>query len=329
VAFQKRIADAIGMPPDIVPILALALALMVFASWNQSYWWITLEEDHFGWLTPAFALFIIYDRRVAITAAWRACASPRSPRARGAQGWALNGVAIALFTLGILALLAGACHRAGGGPSIKGTFVASFGICLILLTLPFLTAPPTPTPVEAPLRSDARVALCALFLFPALVWLFSEPLVSVAETQLSGHILAPMAALVSHIFDFLGFPITREGNVLLMPDHGRVGVEEACSGIRSFAACVYAGSFLGALMLKKLWQQALLLVVATALALILNFGRSLFLAAWAYTHGTAAIEGTVHDAAGYFVMGLTVIGLFLILTGLIHWARRSHWAPAS
>jgi exosortase/archaeosortase family protein len=49
------------------------------------------------------------------------------------------------------------------------------------------------------------------------------------------------------------------------------------------------------------------------LAFLTNLVRSLFLTAWAYNFGPHAIEGTVHDAAGYAVLGLTVIGLLCLL----------------
>jgi len=296
--------------------MALMLAFMAFAAWNQSYWWITLEEDHFGWLTPAFALFVLYDRRAKLLAAWNECGTAGSVRASGLFGILLNVLAGGTFIFGLLALIAGAVDRAGGGHSFKGTFIASFGISLLLVAVPWLAAPTAQRPAAGTVRTDPRVALCSLLLFPAIVWLFSEPLLTQVETQLSSFILGPMAAIVARIFDFLGSPITREGNILLMPDHGRVGIEEACSGIRSFAACLYAGTFLGALMLKRFWQQALLILLATFIALILNFARSLFLTTWAYNHGTASIEGFVHDSAGYIVMGLTVCALFLILSCL-------------
>jgi exosortase/archaeosortase family protein len=49
------------------------------------------------------------------------------------------------------------------------------------------------------------------------------------------------------------------------------------------------------------------------LAFATNLLRSLFLTAWAYRYGTTAIEGTVHDVAGYAVLGLTVAGLLCLL----------------
>jgi len=49
------------------------------------------------------------------------------------------------------------------------------------------------------------------------------------------------------------------------------------------------------------------------LAFVTNLMRSLFLTAWAYNYGPDAIEGTVHDVAGYAVLGLTLVGLLCLL----------------
>jgi len=54
-------------------------------------------------------------------------------------------------------------------------------------------------------------------------------------------------------------------------------------------------------------------VAALVLAFATTLGRSLFLTAWAYRHGPAAIDGPVHDATGYAVLGFTVVGLFCLL----------------
>jgi hypothetical protein len=47
--------------------------------------------------------------------------------------------------------------------------------------------------------------------------------------------------------------------------------------------------------------------------MLFNLGRCIFLTAWAYFNGTTSIEGTVHDAAGYCVLLLTVSALFGVL----------------
>jgi exosortase/archaeosortase family protein len=107
-------------------------------------------------------------------------------------------------------------------------------------------------------------------------------------------------------------PIEQQGNVLVLPT-GSVGVADACSGIRSLTACLFAGSFLSAVFLDRLWKKITLVGAAMGLAFLTNLGRSLFLTAWAYRNGPGAIEGMVHDVAGYAVLGLTVVGLLCLL----------------
>jgi exosortase len=156
-----------------------------------------------------------------------------------------------------------------------------------------------------------------LFLFPVLVWLVSAPMVSAIESQLNLALLRRVVTVVAFVFDTLGLPIEQQGNVLALPPvNGRpnnVGVEDACSGIRSLTACLFAGSFLAAVFVRRLWKKITLVVAAMLLAFLTNLGRSLFLTAWAYRYGHEAIEGTVHDVAGYAVLGLTVAGLLCLL----------------
>ena len=95
--------------------------------------------------------------------------------------------------------------------------------------------------------------------------------------------------------------------------NGNVGVEEACSGIRSLTGCLFAGSFFAAVFLEKRWKKIALVVAALLLAFVTNLARSLFLTAWAYNHGPESIGGAMHDLAGYAVLGLTVAGQLCLL----------------
>ena len=168
-----------------------------------------------------------------------------------------------------------------------------------------------------------RLALTALFLFPALIWLISAPLVSALETQIRVFLLTRVTVVVFTLLDTLGYEIQREGNVLILP-LGRVGVEEACSGIRSLTACLFAGSFLAAVFLNRLWKKVALVVAALVLAVVTNLMRSLFLTLWAYQHGADAIKehwhlpllgdiGSVHDVTGMAILGVTCVGLLCLL----------------
>jgi exosortase len=182
----------------------------------------------------------------------------------------------------------------------------------LLLPLLLLNAPESPAPSSGSLLGDARVKLAAWFLFPVLVWLVSAPMVSAVEQQLNLFLLRKVVTVVAFVFDLLGLPIEQQGNVLVLPT-GSVGVADACSGIRSLTACLFAGSFLSAVFLDRLWKKITLVGAAMGLAFLTNLGRSLFLTAWAYRNGPGAIEGMVHDVAGYAVLGLTVVGLLCLL----------------
>jgi hypothetical protein len=151
-------------------------------------------------MASAFVAFVVHDRWPRILSAIRACEAPLSPRASGAAGWTLGFLAYAALTGGALLFLIGALYRAGAGASYPGTLALSLGTGALVLPLLFLNSPesvstttapdavpkaPGSSPVSVGLWADARVKLVALFLFPALVWLVSAPMVSVIENNLS------------------------------------------------------------------------------------------------------------------------------------------------
>jgi exosortase len=304
------------VPAPFLTALLLGGGFMAFVAWDQSHWWSTKEDYGFGWLVPAFVAFVIYDRLPKIFAALKVCAEAGSPRATGTAKWVLGFLTYAALAGGALLFLVGALYRAGAGPSYPGTLALSLGTGALLLPLLFLNAPEAPSGSVAPgqvgLLDDARVKLVVLFLFPALVWLVSAPMVSVIENNLSLFMLNRVAGTVFFVFDLLGMAIEQRGNLLVLPT-GEVGVAEACSGIRSFTACLFAGSFLAAVFLDKPWKKIGLVVAAICFAFFTNILRSLFLTSWAYNYGPEAIEGNVHDIAGYAVLGLTVVGLLCLL----------------
>ncbi|QYM80064.1 exosortase/archaeosortase family protein [Horticoccus luteus] len=293
--------------------LLLGAGFMAFVAWDQSHWWRVKEDYGFGWLVPAFVAFVVYDRWEKIAATVGACAAPGSPRASGVVGKLQTIAVVAVMILGVLFFLLGAFYRAGAGTSQPGTLALTLGMIGIVLPLIYFNAPPTPAPTVAGFGRDPRLKLAALFLFPALVWLVSAPLVSAIDQQLRLFLLRKVVTVVSVVFEVLGLPLEQQGNVLVLPSGGTVGVEDACSGIRSLTGCLFAGSFLAAVFLQRWWQKIALVVAAMILAFVTNLARGLFLTSWAYRYGADSISGEVHDIAGYAVLGLTVVGLLLLL----------------
>jgi exosortase len=300
-----------GLPGSFGCALGLGAGFLAFVAWDQSHWWRVKRDYGFGWLVPLFVLFVLRDRWPAIRAQVARCAAPGSPRASGVRRWLLRAVLAGSLLGGTLLFLLGSFYRAGAGTSQPGTLAITLGAVAILLPLVVINAPDSPAVAAGGFRSDARLRLAALFVFPVLIWLISAPMVSVVESQLNLALLRQVVSVVAFLFDLLGVPIEQRGNVLALP-LGDVGVAEACSGIRSLTGCLFAGSFLAAVFVERAWQKLAMILAALGLAFAANLGRSLFLTAWAYREGPAAIEGRVHDYTGYAVLASTVAGLLAL-----------------
>jgi exosortase/archaeosortase family protein len=306
------------LPTSLWAALGLGMAFMVFVGWDHSHWWRHREDYGFGWLVPIFVVYVVRERWSRLLAAVDACGGPESPRAGGWTGGFLTAAAYASMVVGALFFLLGAFYRAGAGPSHPGSQALAMGLAALLLPLAWLNAPDSPSIRRVAWWRDARWAVVGVFVFPCLVWLVSAPLVSVVENRLSLFLLNRVMAVVFFLFDTLGLPLQQEGNVLVLPPvepgvENRVGVEQACSGIRSLTGCIFAGSFLAAVFLEKWWKKIALVGCALGLAFLTNLARSIFLTAWAYRYGSEAIEGAIHDWTGFAILGLTVVGLLALL----------------
>jgi exosortase len=320
--FLHRIRQ--GFPSRFLGALAIALGFVIFLAVDQQHWWRLKPDYAFGWLVPVFVVYLVADRWAALRALFQGAG--RSPL----PGWlraAVSAAAALCFGTGLAFFLLGAAYRAASGVTQPGSLALAIGFSGVLLGMIYFNAPDgcvrsasiadgrgasADMGVLASLRSDARLRVSALFLFPALIWVLSAPLASAIENAVSLFLLQKVVAVVFTVFNLLGYTLVREGNVLVLP-HGQVGVADACSGIRSLTGCLFAGSFLAAVFLDRLWKKVLLVVAAMGLAFFTNLLRSLFLTAWAYAYGSDAIEGPLHDGTGFAVLGLTCVGLFCLL----------------
>jgi exosortase len=308
-------------PKSFISVVVLILSLAAFMVWDQSYWWESRDDYSFGYLVPLFALYVIYDRKEAILGFLTQVDSNPSSEDKPNGLWICNLIALASFITGALLYLVGGLLRAATMPQNPATLAISMGFALLLLSSVFIFSSETIHGEKLILKN--RLKLTLLFLFPALIWLISAPLVSVLETKIRVFLLTQVTIIVFTLMEFLGFEIERQGNVLVLPK-GVVGVEEACSGIRSLTACLFAGSFLASVYLNKFWKKFVLVFMAMVFAVLTNLFRSGFLTLWAYFYGSEAINdhwvlpiigdiGSVHDVMGMAVLVLTTIGLLCLL----------------
>ncbi|MGF1531633.1 MAG: exosortase/archaeosortase family protein [Puniceicoccaceae bacterium] len=329
-----------GFPPDFK--LPLETRLAFFAScvflglliWDQSHWWLTREEYNFGIFVPIFVGWVLVERWPAIRnflvtgrAGTRGADEEESSGREGKKdGW-LSGVLEAgawLVLIGALALYAiGAVLRSSDeAANLPATQAWAWSFAAFLLSSAFIVSRRIGVSGVTPALGD-RLKFVGLFVFPALIWMISAPLLDFAERKVSLFLLNRVTDIVSFTFELLNYPLERKGNVLVLP-MGQVGVEDACSGIRSLTACLFAGSFMAAMYANRIWKKLTLIFLAMVLAFVMNIFRSLFLTAWAYAHGSEAIKGNFHDLTGYAVLGLTWVGL-IILAQILNYSPDIEW----
>jgi len=146
------------------------------------------------------------------------------------------------------------------------------------------------------------------FAFPICFFLVAVPWPSFVESPLIQGLTRVNSAAVVEVLSWLGIPAVQHGN-LIEVSTGTVGVDEACSGIRSFQASLMVSLFFGEFYGMGLWRRWLLIPSGFALAMASNVCRMLFLTIIAASNGIAAI-GTYHDPAGASIALICTAGLW-------------------
>jgi len=296
----------------------LFVAMAGFLVYDQWVWWNTREDYSFGFIVPLFVAYVLYERWPKIKGLLLQGEWDGKP----VDGYSRRNnflTSLAVFFTGCVALgglftfgLGGFLQGITNNPLLPGSQALAFGFAVSLLSFAFLAAGWVQPASGQTVPLKIRWYFMGLFVFPALIWLLSVPMLNFAERQISLFLLNQVTVVVFHTFDILAIPLERQGNVLIL-EKGSVGVEDACSGIRSLTACLFAGSFLAAVFLDRWWKKVLLVGFAMLFAFIMNIFRSLFLTAWAHMYGSESIDGAVHDYTGYAVLIFTCIGLLALL----------------
>jgi exosortase len=141
------------------------------------------------------------------------------------------------------------------------------------------------------------------FAFPVCFFLIAVPWPRNFEQSVMGGLMSWNAAATLEILHWLGYEAMRQGNLIVIPS-GILGVEEACSGVRSLQSGMMVALFSGEVLRLSAWRRVLLIGVAVAAALAGNILRSSLLAVVASRQGISAVSSW-HDPAGLLVLLLT------------------------
>jgi exosortase len=146
------------------------------------------------------------------------------------------------------------------------------------------------------------------FAFPILFFFVSVPWPTPIELPIIQGLSRMNAALVVEVLGFLNVPAVQHGN-LIEVSTGMVGINDACSGIRSFQSSLMISLFLGEFYLFP-WRRRLVLVpIGFALAMFLNLCRASLLTWIAAKKGVGAIA-EYHDEAGMTILLICTAALW-------------------
>ena len=138
------------------------------------------------------------------------------------------------------------------------------------------------------------------FMFPICFIMTAVPWPTLFEQPIFQELSRANAAIVVNILAILGVPAIQHGNVIEIST-GTVGIDDACSGIRSLHSCLMISFFVGELYFLK-WPRRLFMVCAGfILAMFFNVCRTSFLTYLAAEKGIAAIS-QYHDEAGMTIL---------------------------
>jgi len=145
------------------------------------------------------------------------------------------------------------------------------------------------------------------FAFAYLFILTALPMPSILENLMVSNLQSFIASINVEVLKLMGVPAQQVGSLIQLPQC-TVGIDEACSGIRSLQSSVMATLFIGHLKLRQRSLQVILFLMGVGFAVLGNLVRSLYLSFTASQHGIEAIK-EVHDTAGWSVLLFTVVAV--------------------
>jgi exosortase len=256
------------------------ILLWGYAIYRLGTLWSSNKDYAFGWFVPLLSLALLWERWT-----WQ----PERDASTPADGTLvlMGGCALSL-AIGAVLLEVMPVWR------FAGWLFALPVIVLTLVGLYFLGG-----------RSWSRhFAFPILFFLVAVPWptRFEQPLISTLS-----HLNTFISVALSNL---LGVVAVQHGT-LIETGGGFVGVDDACSGIRSFQSSITVALFLGELFRYGVARRLLLLFSAVLFAFTCNVVRTTYLVCVCDLKGLEAVN-LRHDQAGFTILGVTLVGLLFV-----------------
>jgi exosortase/archaeosortase family protein len=162
--------------------------------------------------------------------------------------------------------------------------------------------------------SDISAFCFSNFLFPILFFLVAVPWPTFLEAPLVQGLMRANVGATIELLGLTGVPAIQHGNVIEIAN-GVVGIDDACSGIRSLQAALMLSLFFGEVYRLAVRRRLALIVLGFVLAFLFNVGRILLLTQVAAAKDVGAVA-TWHDPAGVTILVACFLSLWLVAKGL-------------
>lgn len=149
------------------------------------------------------------------------------------------------------------------------------------------------------------------FATPLIFMLIAAPWPMQFEQFFVQNLMRLVAGWTVDVSGLLGTPALQHGNLIEVGNGRIVGIDEACSGVRSLQSALMLSLFLGELNRFSQPRRIALFASSIIFVLLANLSRTTFLVQVAAKQGLHQME-KVHDWAGLIVMIVVLIGLLLL-----------------
>lgn len=270
-----------GTPPPATiawfPIAVFVLVWLELVSRLRFEWTINPQYGY-GWAVPFLTAYIFWRR-------WQVAPSPAPPKA---------GL-LAMVVIVLAALLLGPVRLIQEASPDWRLLSWTMALCAVVIS-------------AAGIYLSGGIRWVRHFLFPILFFLVAVPWPTSMEVLLIQGLMRIDALLNVEVLTAIGVPAVQLGNVIEVGS-GLVGIDEACTGIRSLQATLMVSLFLGEFYEFSVLRRVILVIAGAALAFFCNLVRTFLLVYVGAERGIEAIHSW-HDPAGYTILMVCLLGLW-------------------
>lgn len=260
-----------------LPIATFALLWLEVVS-RLRFEWSVNPQYGYGWTVPFLAPFIFWRR-------WQTKPSPEKAAGRAV---------VILLSLGAILLLIPVRLIQEANPDWR-ILSWAMAIAAVLVSLGGIY-----------LAGGARWV--RHFAFPILFFLVAVPWPTQFEQIVIQGLMRMVALINVEVLNLIGISAVQMGNVIELHS-GYVGIDDACTGVRSLQATLMVSLFLGEFYDFTLIRRLILIAAGALLAFLCNLVRTFLLVYVGAERGIDAIKSW-HDPAGLTILTACLFGLW-------------------